>query len=261
MGIRFLCHQCEKRLNVKSTQAGQEGQCPHCMASIVVPEKSTIPSQLEKLEQIQRGQERAAGDEDSAVGLYDVDDQTTLDGIPAEKRHQDSVNSTKLKKKVAAEFNPDDSNSSIELFMLDRPAPPSTLGKIDPIAEAPDRVWYFRSRELGEKGPLKGKVMQAHLERGDVKIGCFVWREDWEDWVAAEKVFPTLVAEAKSRRRKARVSRAFKEANYQLPDDFDPDSEFSRRKRRKHQFFAGAIATGVVIIVILVVVLIQLLSK
>jgi len=150
--------------------------------------------------------------------------------------------------------------AAITPFILDKPAPPETLGKVDPIEEAPKRVWYFRSKELGEKGPLKAKAMREHLDKGDVKVGCIVWREDWEDWLPAEKVFPTLAATAKELRQKEMMNRAFKDANYQIPDEFNPHSELNRKRRRKHQIFVAAIALGICIIGVLVFVLVKLLG-
>ncbi|MFK7766080.1 MAG: hypothetical protein AB8B55_02475 [Mariniblastus sp.] len=251
MGIRFLCHQCEKRLNVTAKQAGQEGQCPNCMAVVAVPMKSTIPSLKEKQKSARRPGDAA---NDSFVGLHDADDQITMDGTPAETL------SSNLVAKIKSEATPItksqfDSDNSTELFMLDKPTPPESRGKVDPIAEAPNSVWYFRSHELGEKGPLKGKVMQKHLDRGDVAVGCVVWREDWEDWAPAELVFPTLVAQAKEDRRKARLKRAFKEANYEIPDEVNPHSELRRRQRRNNLIFAFVIALGLGIVALLVYVL------
>ena len=47
---------------------------------------------------------------------------------------------------------------------------------------------------MAKKGPFKAKAMQAELDSGNVNLGCIVWREDWEDWQPAERVFPSLVA-------------------------------------------------------------------
>jgi DNA-directed RNA polymerase subunit RPC12/RpoP len=261
MGIRFLCHHCEKRLNVKASQAGAEGQCPHCNGSIVVPIESTIPSALEKQMQIHRGKQRAEShQEDNSIGLHKIDEQVTMDGIPAEVRQRASTEAAKFKSDAVATFD-SDSDESTEMFMLDKPKPSDTLGKVDPIAEAPQFVWYFRSHELGEKGPLKSKAMKKHLDNGDVQIGCIVWREDWHDWVPAEKVFPSLVAEVKTKRKNARVKRAFKAANFALPASLSPESEVDRRKRKHQRIFLGAIMSGGVLIVILLFVLFQVVSQ
>ena len=40
MGIRFYCHACDKRLNVKSFLAGKRGICPHCGAKVEIPQTS-----------------------------------------------------------------------------------------------------------------------------------------------------------------------------------------------------------------------------
>ena len=102
--------------------------------------------------------------------------------------------------------------------------------------------------------------MREHVDNGSVFIGCIVWREDWEDWVPAEKVFPSLVAEAKERRKQDRIHRAFKDANYQIPDELNPHSELSRRRRRKNRIFIGAIACGLAIVGLLVFVLTKLVN-
>ena len=156
MGIRFLCHQCEKRLNVTAKQAGQEGQCPNCMTIVSVPLESTIPSLEEKQKKMRR-----PGDDggDSFVGLHDADEQITMDGTPAETQSTNAIAKLKKRSKPISKKQFDSDNST-ELFMLDKPLPPDSFGKVDPIAEAPSRVWYFRSHELGEKGPLKAKAMQ-----------------------------------------------------------------------------------------------------
>ena len=37
MGIRFLCPKCEKKLNVKVSQAGKRGICPRCESRFRIP--------------------------------------------------------------------------------------------------------------------------------------------------------------------------------------------------------------------------------
>lgn len=37
MGIRFACHECGKRMNIKSELAGRRGICPACQAKIRIP--------------------------------------------------------------------------------------------------------------------------------------------------------------------------------------------------------------------------------
>jgi hypothetical protein len=45
MGIRFICPNCDKKLNVKSHLAGKRGICPDCATRIRIPsEKSVVTS-------------------------------------------------------------------------------------------------------------------------------------------------------------------------------------------------------------------------
>lgn len=44
MGVRFACHACRKRLNVKSELAGRRGICPACSVRFRIPEHDTQTS-------------------------------------------------------------------------------------------------------------------------------------------------------------------------------------------------------------------------
>lgn len=44
MGIKFLCSQCGKKLNVKSFLAGKRGICPHCGAGVDIPGEKQQPA-------------------------------------------------------------------------------------------------------------------------------------------------------------------------------------------------------------------------
>ncbi len=285
MGIRFLCQHCEKRLNVKTTQAGIEGECPYCQQPVVVPSESMTESSLPAIQKNNR--QTPLNDSDSTIALLSSDDQKTPGKLPAAVRAKGPRTNrpttlsprAKTKSKVG-QFKTRGSNTDKtplrgnlktksatpihggkDLFMLDKPAPPPSLGKVDPIAQAPKQVWYFRSHELGERGPLKAKQMQKFVDDGDVKIGCLVWREDWEDWLLAEKVFPDLAAEAEAQRQKGIMNRAFKDANYQIPDSLDPNSAVNRQRRRKNFLFIGAITIGIITIAGLAIVLVKLLAE
>lgn len=260
MGIRFLCHHCKRRLNVKATQTGTEGQCPHCMSTVTVPAQSTIPVTLEKKTPRPAGRFRRFINDLPG----DVDADATIHGVPAElqsggQESSDGIDDYNDSDSIVFEDNLGD--NSAELFMLDKPTPPPSFGKVDPIAEAPERVWYFRSRKLGEKGPLNAKQMRERVDCGDVTVGCVVWREDWDDWAKAEAAFPSLAAKAKAQRRKARVAKALKESNYSIPQELDPASELNRRRRRKNRIFKVVIGVGLVLITVLVLVLMSLLDQ
>jgi len=245
MGIRFLCHHCERRLNVKATQAGQKGECPHCGTTVAIPNKSTIRSASEKANHPRRRPSHTGSD--SVIGLLDAEQDLTI-GLP--RLNQNVASSAESKTASVAKLKPfrspanpaKGSSCKSGSFELDKPGPPDSLGKVDPIEQAPKRVWYFRSREIGERGPLRAKEMRQHVDQGDVTVGCIVWREDWEDWLPAEQAFPTLAALAKQLKQQSRVDRAFKDANYKIPDEFNPHSELNRKRRFKNRIFILTIA-------------------
>lgn len=72
------------------------------------------------------------------------------------------------------------------------PAASSTVS--DPLTEAGDVVWYVRPASGGQFGPASSDVMRSWLEQGRVGADSLVWREGWNDWREASKVFPQLNA-------------------------------------------------------------------
>ncbi len=188
MGIRFFCHHCQSRLNVKSSQAGSPGVCPDCGGTVDVPEKSFLPGPPKS-----SGQPFYVEEENSAEGSSQLIGFSTQDTVVGDLLG-DEIDEAK-KERTIKPPSPvfaitHGSNSGV--FMLDSPSQSPEFGKIDPIEAAPEKVWYFRSNGLGERGPLKSKAMLQHVSDGDVAAGCMVWREDWDDWVAAEAAFPQI---------------------------------------------------------------------
>lgn len=250
MGIRFECSHCQRRLNVKTIQAGQEGQCPHCREVVRVPLESAISSPKRKRENAQQKASRfieadVAEPEEDPSTILDADEQITLDG-PLAGEHS----AIGLKSKAEPRFKQKPQVDPEDAFMLGRPSPAPHLGRVDPIQEAPKKVWYFRTRGFGERGPIKANIMQKHLDAGDVQVGSVVWREDWDDWIDAEDVFPALAAEAKEQKQQARLAKAIRESEYDLPDEL---TELAiQRQRRQTAIFAIISITGLTIVALLV---------
>jgi hypothetical protein len=251
MGIRFFCQHCQRPLNVKTVQAGQAGECPHCQLNIVVPRSSDTRAT------------HGTGNADSMTTEPDVDNQVTQIGlghssgldpaIPGDKFSVPMVGTMPSRRSMRYSAK----EASSDSFLLDKPQPSATLGKVDPIEEAPRKVWYFRSKNIGEKGPLRARAMREELDNGNCRIGCIVWREDWEDWQPAEKVFPELVALAE----KTVAQKLIRDANAAIPDELNPDSAFQRRRRRRRAIGMLAIAVGLTTIGVLAYYLRYLLSK
>jgi hypothetical protein len=62
----------------------------------------------------------------------------------------------------------------------------------DPIAEAPNAVWYVRPPSGGQYGPAEGAVMRRWIVEGRVSADSLVWREGWPEWRNASDEFPEL---------------------------------------------------------------------
>lgn len=124
-----------------------------------------------------------------------------------------------------------------ESFLLAKPV--AKIGE-DPLKGNPDLVWYLRHKRLGEKGPLKAREIEAMLEAGQIRRGFIVWREDWNDWLPAEKIFPEL-AEKKTA-----------ESTYEIPEDLNPHSEVNRKRRAKKRFWLCFNAAAFLLLLVLV---------
>jgi hypothetical protein len=72
------------------------------------------------------------------------------------------------------------------------PTPPTVPEPADPIAEAPEMIWYVRPPSGGQFGPASGELMRGWLTEGRVSADSLVWREGWRDWQEAGTVFPKL---------------------------------------------------------------------
>lgn len=72
------------------------------------------------------------------------------------------------------------------------PQPGLPQAVIDPIAEAPNAVWYVRPPSGGQFGPARGEIMRKWLGEGRVSSDSLVWRDGWADWKSAVAVFPQL---------------------------------------------------------------------
>ena len=174
---------------MKSSQAGGAGICPDCGATVDVPDESVLPGAPKSPnERFYTEEKNPPAGSSQLIGF---DAQDTIVGDLAADQAVGAIQAPPQTLSPVFATN-QDGNSGI--FMLDRPSPSPDFGKVDPILAAPNKVWYFRNKEIGELGPLKSKVMQQYVDSGDVSAGSMVWREDWEDWAAAEDAFPQIVA-------------------------------------------------------------------
>lgn len=191
---------------------------------------------------------------DDPSEILDVDEQVTMDGLVA-GQHQPEMALENAHAKRRELFR---EPSAGEAFLLDRPS--TNFDSNDPIKDAPDQVWYFRSRQIGERGPLKGEQMQRCLNSGEVTVGSMVWRGDWDDWIAAEKVFGNLADQAKREKQQDRLAKAIEATGYEMPESKPVRKPLFFRTKRSKIFVAISVA-GLLVVALLVFVLIRILSN
>jgi hypothetical protein len=223
MGIRFFCPQGH-RLNVKSFLAGKRGVCPDCGASVDIPMQSDARAVSKK--KAAKGGSDEDGAKATAVLERPEPDQAEIDislPVPQRPSHDDFALPPSLESPPAAlppAVLPAATTVSTPQYAFEtvRPAPSSNGVPLpavtassgaavaapvlavpapavpDPIAEAPMAIWYVRPAAGGQYGPARGDVMRKWLGEGRVTIDSLVWREDWQDWRPAAKVFPDLGA-------------------------------------------------------------------
>jgi hypothetical protein len=134
------------------------------------------------------------------------------------------------------------------------PLSPSTYAvvpaaPVDPIAEAPNAVWYVRPPSGGQFGPARGDVMRKWLGEGRVSADSLVWRDGWGDWKPAATTFPQL-APSGGAPAQAPVAVGAATAN--------PAARVLKAKKRSNSFAVGMVVTlgflaiGLLVIFILV---------
>jgi hypothetical protein len=223
MGIRFYCPNGH-RLNVKTFLAGKRGICPHCEARFRIPHESQVPKGAPKI--------HPADDEAlPRVAALPAPQSATAVALPDADADADAID-------PGAE-------ATIPIS--------STSG--DPIAEAPDAVWYVRPPSGGQYGPASGEVMRRWIAEGRVSGNTLVWCDGWDDWQMARPLFATLVDEPQV------AAPPPEELNIRVETDAPPRATQSTtlKKQRAKPVKRRSIAV-VVSLVLLVVVLLMALA-
>jgi hypothetical protein len=167
MGIKFRCRACDKKLHVKAFLAGRRGVCPKCGAKIRIPLAS----------------EEAAP---AAAAVVDAPHEAARAASAAGARNNAPVAVTHEAARAVA--------SATSTGRATAGSGVHASAAHDPIAEAPDAVWYVRPPTGGQFGPADGTIMRRWLNEGRVSADALVWREGWPDWKSAGPVFPSLEA-------------------------------------------------------------------
>ncbi len=257
MGIRLRCIHCDKKLNVKSTQAGKKVHCPRCRGRLRIPVDSDSQHLI-----LEHAKARAAADE-KEITAEEVDE-----GFEPEPIHPQAVhfedndgervlseaprNSAEPKDEVAS---PSNLNPRAD-FLLGEPGSSIPANYIDPIIEAPHRVWHIRNAKGVESGPFKGRKLRKKIEFGVIKGHFEVCREDWEDWRLASEVFPEL---GEQRKIPAACDSVYTDSFYEISDGQTLRARKRKQKQRNFVLGIAVLAVGTLITISLCYLLIRLI--
>ncbi|MCO6459603.1 MAG: DUF4339 domain-containing protein, partial [Pirellulaceae bacterium] len=126
-------------------------------------------------------------------------------------------------------------------------APASAMPAVaDPIAQAPEAVWYVRPPSGGQYGPARGDVMRRWIDEGRVTADSLLWRDGWVDWQEAAHVFPGLNGAADL----PSAGTGLPAAVFPLPDrPATPAAARAGRTRRKKSPYVGVAIVAVLVLV------------
>lgn len=210
MGIRFRCPNGH-RLHVKTFLAGRRGICPHCGTKCTIPVQSEVDQKRVKplpavqptassprslQPQIDPGPtaERNRGlDATGQLIETEVNDLSqqgargVIDGVDAdEKRRSGNSEMARL--------------GALHVTSNENITPAAQRSAADPLAEAPQAMWYVRPPSGGQFGPATVDVMRRWIVEGRITEDSLVWREGWTKWQTAQIVLslPSVEAETAS---------------------------------------------------------------
>ncbi|MFK8113103.1 MAG: GYF domain-containing protein [Rubripirellula sp.] len=203
MGIRFACHACDKRLNIKQDLAGRRGICPACAARFRIPlsdaEHSTpvdlpvatttapVGQVVSPVQQIEASKPVVSDPQPSAV----PSPQVATDSEPAAEPEN-------VPKQESA--------SSVNVLEVD-----------------PQATWYVRPPSGGQYGPASSIVLKQWIGEGRVAANALLWRDGWPHWRDAKEVLPELAsqlpqAETSQRPSAIATPQAESDGSVQAPD-------------------------------------------
>lgn len=159
MGVRFACHACGRRLNVKQQLAGRRGRCPKCGVWFRVPTE----------------------DADTSVPVDDAHSTAQSAARPPAGSASDRID------RLTSPRGPVDQGPA-------RGGQPAAERPGDPlrwIDEHPDAQWYVRPPSGGQYGPASGVQLRQWISEGRVGADSLLWRDGWPQWREATQIMPT----------------------------------------------------------------------
>jgi hypothetical protein len=190
MGIRFHCPNGHK-INVKSFLAGKRALCPTCGAKVVVPMAADTDAPLAASLVGEIDAQRGVAQPLSA-GASTIAPTIPLAAKPLAAEPVLAAEATPFAHRpFTPAVNPSQTATPVPGGAPQGP-PPAPPGFRDPIAEAPQAVWYVRPRAGGQYGPAAGDVFRQWVAENRVTPDSYVWRDGWSDWRLASEAIPQL---------------------------------------------------------------------
>jgi hypothetical protein len=197
MGIRFACHQCGKRLNIKSDLAGRRGVCPACSARFRIP----LHDAEESLPVEQKPDAIASS---PAVPNPSPPSKRHASGAPETPTGTaspvDAVTPQRPESSASAPAN--NATFAIEQGVGEPPAgedsPVSNpaaarRGAVDALSEhEPEAIWYVRPPTGNQYGPASTELLRQWIDEDRVAATALLWRDGWPQWRAAAEALPEL---------------------------------------------------------------------
>ncbi|QEG41459.1 GYF domain-containing protein [Roseimaritima ulvae] len=214
MGVRFACHACGQRLNIKSELAGRRGKCPGCGVRFRIPtEDAEFSTPLPE-----KNSSPAAQPENASSPPQPT-------SVTLENHHQPAAETTPpqpapTEQPIAAEQpapeQPAAEQPAAEHPVAEQPAaeqpaaeqPPAEQPAVSPpdpappadaasqrfalLDEDPGALWYVRPKSGGQYGPASSDLLYEWIEQGRVSTSALLWRDGWAQWRGALDVLPEL---------------------------------------------------------------------
>lgn len=183
MGIRFFCPNGHS-LNVKEELAGKIGFCPKCQARMVIPSEST----------------RLSGER------FHRDKQDLVETLPKNAPSNDPNASQPSEGTSGVDNNSDFRSSRLNLpvneiirevvdtshYNRDGRKGRELRKKLSPSVDDRNCAWFVRTSDGQQFGPASNDVFQTWIKERRVSPLTLIWRQDWESWQEAGKVFPEI---------------------------------------------------------------------
>lgn len=292
MGIRFLCEACGKKLNVKDNLAGKKGRCPKCNEKILIPVESSLEnavagrtdapigesekhnqssqnrsaksSSLSRDKKVTAHSSTAAGPSDSQSRPNSLDTKRNKTGPNSTSSHSPPSKTGSRVPDVPPIPNatptpkaPSDEKQVPEVPpALNQEEPDSAASQIDSaFDEAPDASWFVRPVSGGQFGPADANTMKSWLSEGRIGRDSYVWREGWDDWENAEKVFELEFQGANA------ASEPSREPDPKSQSTSNLNIAYHRRARQKAKTMGIILIVALVLLTIALAVLLVLVAN